>query len=295
MEEEARAEAERWTPEMHASAKQLAEAKYPSVRAAFAKLEKSPHRVPGHADRDRYRHPVETLEFFGLKPTMTVLEVGPGEGWFTELLAPMLAAQGQLIVTSTDPNGPATERSTLYGRRFQLFKEKAPELYGKIQTIVIDPKQPSLDLAGTVDMVLVMRGMHGWYQNGVVDAWLAQIHAALKPNGVLGIEQHRAVAGQSPDESAKKGYLDEAWVVQQIEAAGFKLAKKSEVNANAKDTKDHPEGVWSLPPTLRHGDTDRAKYEAIGESDRMTLRFIKQAVKPAAQVKAPASEVKAGG
>src|SRR5690606_8132569 len=130
---------------------------------------------------------------------------------------------------------------------------------------------------------------------GVVDAWLAQIHAALKPNGVLGIEQHRAVAGQSPDESAKKGYLDEAWVVQQIEAAGFKLAKKSEVNANAKDTKDHPEGVWSLPPTLRHGDTDRAKYEAIGESDRMTLRFIKQAVKPAAQVKEPASEVKAGG
>lgn len=286
MEQEARTEAERWTPEMHANAKQIAEAKYPSVRAAFAKLQKSSHRVPGHADRDQYRHPVETLEFFGLKPTMTVLEVGPGEGWFTELLAPMLAAQGQLIVTNSDPNGPATERSTMYGRRFQLFKDKAPELYGKIQTIVIDPKQPSLGLTGTVDMVIVMRGMHGWQQNGVVAAWLAQIHAALKPNGVLGVEQHRAAAGANPDESAKKGYLDEAWVIQQVEAAGFKLAKKSEINANPKDTKDHPEGVWSLPPTLRQGDADRAKYEAIGESDRMTLRFVKQAPKTTAEVKA---------
>lgn len=286
MEQKARTEAERWTPEMHANAKQLAEAKYPSVRAAFAKLQKSPHRVPGHADRDQYRHPVETLEFFGLKPTMTVVEVGPGAGWFTELLAPMLAAGGQLIVTNSDPNGPATERSTMYGRRFQLFKEKAPELYGKIQTIVIDSKQPALGLEGTVDMVLVMRGMHGWHQNGVVGAWLTQIHTALKPNGVLGIEQHRAAPGANPDESAKKGYLDEAWVIQQVEAAGFKLSKKSEINANPKDTKDHPDGVWSLPPSLRGGDTDRAKYVEIGESDRMTLRFVKQAIKAPAAVKA---------
>jgi len=285
MEQKARAEAERWTPEMHTQAKVLAEAKYQSVRAAFTKLEKSNHRAPGHADRDQYRHPVETLEFFGLKPTMTVLEVGPGEGWFTELLAPMLAARGQLIVTNSDPNGPATERSTMYGRRFQLFTQNSPELYGKIQTVVVDPKAPALGLAGTLDMVLVMRGMHGWQQNGVVPAWLGQIHAALKPNGVLGIEQHRAAAGANPDESAKHGYLPEAWVVQQVEAAGFKLAKKSEINANPKDTKDYPEGVWSLPPTLRQGDTDRAKYVAIGESDRMTLRFVKVAPKSTAELK----------
>jgi len=277
MEQEARVEAQRWTPELHESAKPLAAATYPNVRAAFAKLSKSPHRVPGHADRDQYRHPVETLEFFGLKPNMTVLEYGPGEGWYTELLAPMLASKGLLIVTNTDPNGPATERSTMYGRRFDMFKQKAPELYGKIQTVVIDAKQPSLGLTASVDLALVIRGMHGWHQNGLVTTWLQQTYAALKPGGVLGIVQHRSAPGANPDESTKKGYLPEEWVIQQVEAAGFKLSKKSEINANAKDTKDYPEGVWSLPPTLREGDANRDKYLAIGESDRMTLRFIKPA------------------
>ena len=124
-------------------------------------------------------------------------------------------------------------------------------------------------------MSLVIRGMHGWQRSGVVDAWLAEIHKALKPNGVLGIVQHRAKPDADPNESAKDGYLPEPWVIQQVEAAGFKLSKKSDINKNPKDTADHPDGVWSLPPSLRQGETDREKYLAIGESDRMTLRFVK--------------------
>lgn len=276
MESKAKAEAERWTPEMHAKAKELSDTAYPSVRAAYAQLEKSDHRVPGNAERDKYRHPVETLEFFGLKPNMTVFEYGPGEGWYTELLAPILAPKGKLIVNNSDPNGPPTERATMYGKRLDLFLKKAPELYGSIEVLTVDTKQPNLNLEGTLDMALVIRGMHGWKRNGVVEPWLKQIHKALKPAGVLGIVQHRAAPDADPAQSAEHGYLPEPWVIEQVEAAGFKLSKKSELNKNDKDTKDYPEGVWSLPPTLRLGDTDRAKYEAIGESDRMTLRFVKQ-------------------
>ena len=275
MEAKATQEAKRWTPAMHEEAKQLAAGPYWSVRAAYAKLAQSNHRVPGHSERDQYRHPLETLEFFGLKPDMTVLEYGPGEGWYTELLAPLLAARGKLIVTSSDPKGPATERATMYGRRFQLFTEKAPELYGKIQTVMVDAKKPELGLDGNVDMALVIRGMHGWKRNGVVEPWLAEIHQALKPGGVLGIVQHRAKPDADPVQSAERGYLPEPWVIEQVESAGFKLSKKSEINKNEKDTTDHPEGVWALPPTLRLGDKDRDKYLAIGESDRMTLRFVK--------------------
>ena len=280
MEAEAADETKRWTPEMHEAAKKLAGGPYWSVRAAYAKLAKSEHRVPGNAGRDENRHPVGTLEFFGVRPDMTVLEYGPGKGWYTELLAPMLAARGKLIVTNGDPKGPASERATMYARRFQMFMDKAPELYGKIEVATVDTKNPVLEHDGTVDVALVIRGMHGWHRNRIVSAWLEQIHEALKPNGVLGIVQHRAKPSANPDESAEKGYLPEQWVIDQVTAAGFKLSKKSELNANPKDTTDHPEGVWALPPTLRLGDTDKDKYLAIGESDRMTLRFIKVA-KPA--------------
>jgi predicted methyltransferase len=126
-------------------------------------------------------------------------------------------------------------------------------------------------------MALVIRGMHGWQQRKMVPAWLAQIHGALKPGGVLGIVQHRAKPGADPDKSAQQGYLPQKWVIDQVTAAGFKLTGKSEINKNEQDTTDHPEGVWTLPPTLRLGETDKDKYVAIGESDRMTLRFVKVA------------------
>jgi predicted methyltransferase len=274
------AELARLTPEIRAAAKALAEKAYPTTRAAISAAMKGPHRAPGNAERDGFRHPLETLEFLGVKPADSVLEYGPGEGWYTELLAPALASKGKLSVTMSDPNGPKTERSTLYGERTKLFIERLPEAYGKIQTVLVDAKAPKLGADASTDVVLLIRGAHGMHNNKTLPAWLAEFHRVLKPGGRLGVEQHRAAPEKDPDVSSKQGYLPEKWLIAQIEAAGFKLEAKSEVNANPKDTKDYPEGVWALPPTLRLGEIDKAKYVAIGESDRMTLRFVKLAKKP---------------
>jgi predicted methyltransferase len=280
-EAEMKAELPRWTPELHAEAKALAAKTYPNAKAALDAVLKGKHRKPGHPERDKDRHPAETLTFFGFKPTMTVFEFGPGEGWFTELLAPALAAKGKLIVNTTDPNGPPEARGTFYAQRLQRILGVAPELFGKVESIVVESAKPDLKLQGTVDLALVFRSMHGWHNNKLTATWLAEIHEALKPNGVLGIEQHRAKDDANPDESSKKGYLPEAFVIKEVEAAGFKLQSKSEVNANPRDTKDYAEGVWALPPTFRMKDKDHDKYAAIGESDRMTLKFVKVTAKPA--------------
>jgi predicted methyltransferase len=271
---------------MHAEAKALAEKAYPSGKAAIQATMKGKHRRPDSAARDKYRHPVETLEFFGFKPTMTVLDFGPGEGWYTELLAPALAKGGKYMATSNDPNGPTDQRSTFYGQIFKGFVDGAPEAYGKVETVITDSKAPKLPQDGTVDLVILMRETHGLINNGTLNGWLAEIHHALKPKGVLGIEQHRAPADANPTESAKKGYVPEKWLIEQVEAAGFKLAGKSEINANPKDTKDYEGGVWTLPPSLVKKDKDRDKYIAIGESDRMTLKFVKAPAKPAGGAKA---------
>src|SRR5688572_23313901 len=275
------AEVARLTPEVRESAKALSSRSYPSTRAALTAVLPGKHRAPGNADRDKDRHPLQTLEFFGLKPTQSVLEYGPGEGWYTELVAPVLASKGKLSVTMTDPNGPKTERSTLYGERTKLFLDRLPEAYGKVERVTVDPKAPKLGADATYDVVLLVRGAHGMHNNKMLAAWLSEFHRVLKPGGRLGVEQHRAAPDKNPDETSKQGYLPEPWLIAQIEAAGFKLSAKSEVNANAKDTKDHPEGVWTLPPTLRLGEVDKAKYTAIGESDRMTLAFAKVDKKPA--------------
>jgi predicted methyltransferase len=291
MEADHKKEMDRWTPELHAEAKALADKAYPSGKDAIKAVMASKIRKPGDAERDKYRHPIETLDFFGFKPTMTVLEFGPGEGWYTELLAPALAKKGKLLVTNGDPNGPADERSTFYAQRFKLFLDTSPEAYGKAETVTVDNKAPKLPMEGTVDMVILARELHGMVQQNKLGDWLAEIQKALKPNGVLAIEQHRAKADAVPEESAKKGYLPEKWVIEKIEAAGFRLAGKSEVNANPKDTKDYADGVWTLPPSYRLGDKDREKYSAIGESDRMTLKFVKVA-KPAAKTDKPATTAK---
>ncbi len=267
-------EVARWTPELHATAKHLAEASYPSFDAALKAALASPHRQPGNADRDKYRHPLETLELFGLKTSSHVLEYGPGGGWYTELLAPVLAKKGKLSVTSDDPNGPPNEHS-VSGYRLKLLLDTSSELYGKVEPVVFDPKNPTLPEDGTLDVVLVIRELHNLVNDGTLDAWLAAIRHALKPQGVLGIEDHRAAVGADVTQTSKRGYVPEAWAITKIEAAGFKLSGKSEINANPKDTKDYPDGVWTLPPSYRLGDKDRAKYAAIGESDRFTLRFVK--------------------
>jgi predicted methyltransferase len=282
-----KAELARLTPEVRAATQAMASRSYPSAKAAVTAAMAGKHRKPGNADRDKYRHPVETLTFLGLKPNMTVIELSPGEGWYTELLAPTLAAKGKLLVTNGDANGPVDKRSTYYAQRTKLFLDRLPEAYSEVEVIPVDDKAPDLHHDGQVDMVLLFRELHGMVNGKRLEPWLAAIHKALKPGGVLGIEQHRAKADAAPEKSSESGYLPQAYVIQKIEAAGFKLAGKSEVNANPKDTTDYPEGVWTLPPSFALGDKDRAKYAAIGESDRMTLKFVKVAPKAAKPAAAP--------
>ena len=275
----------RFVPAMNKKVKALATKSYPNGKAALEAALKSPHRLPGNAARDGDRHPLKTMEFFGLKPDMTVLEYGPGGGWWTEILAPALHKKGKLIVTNGDDKGPPELRSTYYAERVSLLLQESEDLYGKVEVQVVDGKKPALTLDKNVDMVFVARGLHGMINNGTLEAWLGQFHKALKDKGVLAIEQHRAKEGADAKESSKQGYVPEAYVIAAAEAAGFKLEAKSEVNANPKDTKDYPEGVWALPPSLRRGETDKEAMTAIGESDRMTLKFVKVAKAPEAPVK----------
>lgn len=247
---------------------------FANIKAAVNAVLKSPHRVPGNAERDAFRHPMETLTFFGIRQDMSVLELDASGGWYTEILSPLLWKKGKLAVTGPDPSGPRTEQRTLYGLRTKAVLDKAPELGDKVTFVTVGKDSWNLG-EGTYDMVLAMRDAHGWHNNGKLDENLAVIFKALKPGGILGIEDHRAPKGGDPKEWAKKGYLPEEFVMERAKAAGFKFEAKSEVNANPKDTKDHPEGVWALPPTLRNGDKDKAKYVAIGESDRFTLKFTK--------------------
>lgn len=256
----------------------LAAKDYKSFKAALQDVLKSPHRTPGAAERDKDRHPVETLTFFGLKQDMNVLELDAGAGWYTELLAPVLKKRGKLTVAGPSPEGPMTERSTLYGKRLRGFLDKAPELGDKVDYLVIDPTAGFTlppERKGTFDAVLAFRALHGWTRRDVLDKNLAAVFDSLKPGGIFAVEAHRANPGADPKTSAEKGYLPEAFVIERVEAAGFKLEAKSEINKNPKDTKDYAEGVWTLPPTLRLGEKDKDKYVAIGESDRMTLKFVK--------------------
>jgi predicted methyltransferase len=277
---EQQSELGRWTPELRAESSKLVGTTFKNGHDALHLVVASKHRRPASFERDHDRHPVETFDFYGLQPNMTVLEFAPGEGWFTELLAPVLAKRGKLFATNTDPNGPADSRMTFYGERFKLFLERSPEAYGKVESVLITPATPKLPMEGTLDMVVVMRAMHGVVNAGSLDKWLAEMNKALKPNGILAIEQHRAKPGAVAEETSKKGYLPEKWVIEHVEAAGFKLVAKSEINANPKDTTDWPEGVWTLPPTMRLGEKDKAVYLAVGESDRMTLKFVKAKKKP---------------
>jgi len=231
------------------------------------------HRSEAHRARDVWRHPVETLTFFGVSQGMTVVELAPGgEGWYTEILAPMLRGNGKLIAAGPSLTGPGAK----YAQPFHDKMLANPELYSEVVEAVMDPPDTiALGEPGSADMVVTFRNSHGWINNNSAEAVYAATFAVLKSGGVLGVVQHRAPEGADVTESAKKGYVPEAALIAMIEAAGFRLDSRSEVNANPADTKDHPDGVWSLPPVLRGGEVNRDAFVAIGESDRMTLRFVK--------------------
>ncbi|HMM77424.1 MAG TPA: methyltransferase [Gammaproteobacteria bacterium] len=248
-----------------------ADAPSPSLDQAIA----GAHRSAENRARDVYRHPAETLRFFGIAPTMTVIEILPGEGWYTEILAPYLAPAGKLAIATHEPDSPNEYRRE--GHKALMAKlDAAPALYGAVERRVMwQGDGVSLGPPASADMVLTFRNTHNWINDGKMEAVYQACFDVLKSGGVLGVEQHRAPAGADAAASAKKGYVPEGWLIEQIEGVGFKLVDKSEINANPKDTKDYADGVWTLPPVLRLGEKDREKYLAIGESDRMTLKFIK--------------------
>lgn len=233
------------------------------------------HRSEKNIDRNQYRHPQETLAFFGVQPDMTVVELWPGGGWYTEILAPYLAEEGQLIAAHFDPEAG----SDYYKKSRLVFDEKMADdpVYVKVKTIDFNPGDSDLSAqAGQADAVLTFRSLHNWMRSDKLDAVLSDAFNMLKPGGVFGVVEHRADAKADIDPQAKKGYVNQGYAIQLIEAAGFKLVDISEVNANPKDTADHPNGVWTIKPSLRVPEgADKAAYEAIGESDRFTLKFIK--------------------
>lgn len=239
-------------------------------------------RLPQEKARDQWRHPVETLNFFGLKPTDTVVEIAPGGGWYTAILGPWLKqGGGKLYAAHLDPT------SSDYARRnvetFTKAYLERPETYGDITLTVVSPTSTGFAPDGSADAVLTFRNVHNWMSAGFADKVFADAFRALKPGGVLGVVEHRLPSVQDQDPRAGNGYVAESYVVQTAERAGFLLEESSEINANPNDKADQP--VWMLPPNLSAPEAgtpeaegyDRAKYEAIGESDRMTLRFRKPA------------------
>ena len=237
----------------------------------------SPARTPKFVARDVYRHPLETLRFFGLRPDQTVVEIWPGRGWYLEILAPYLHDRGKYYAAIEAPDVAGASQEAKDDAAF-LRRRIAddPADFGKV--IVTDLHPPQLTEIcppGTADLVLTFRNVHNWIDGGDQQAQFDTFFKALKPGGVLGVVEHRAKPGTSLDETRKSGYVDEAYVKKLAANAGFRFAAESPVNNNPKDTKDYPKGVWTLPPSFALGDTDRAKYLAIGESDRMTLRFVK--------------------
>ncbi|AZQ82990.1 methyltransferase domain-containing protein [Colwellia sp. Arc7-635] len=229
------------------------------------------HRSAKNKARDEFRHPKETLEFFGFNSSMTVVEITPGGGWYTEILAPAVKGQGKLY----GAHYPDTGENNYYSNsRKQLVAKLASNaVFSEVELTNFVPRQASeLAPAGTADLVLTFRNLHNWRDEGVEQAF-KDAYKALKKGGVLGVVEHRLPAGVDAEKA--KGYVLQSKAIEQAQAAGFTLAASSEINANAKDTVIYPKGVWTLPPVLRLGEQDKAKYMAIGESDRMTLKFVK--------------------
>ena len=226
--------------------------------------------------RDQYRHPQQTLDFFGLKSGMHLIEITPGAGWYAQILAPLLKDGGSYTAAITIPRKPESEAAQNKNALQTMFDGDAAE-YADAKVIQFDPKVPNFGAPDSADMVLTFRNVHNWVVGDDAPGMFKAFFAVLKPGGVLGVVDHRAAPGADFDKIKESGYLPEDYVIKLATDAGFKLEAKGEINANPKDERDYPKGVWTLPPTLTLGDKDKAKYLAIGESDRMTLKFVKTA------------------
>jgi predicted methyltransferase len=237
------------------------------------------HRSEANRARDAWRHPAETLAFFGFAPDATVIEITPGGGWYTEVLAPAMKGQGTLVAAIIDPASASSERATeYYTRGNQSFRDKLAghELYSDVRVHEFSASAPSFGEPESADLVLTFRNVHNWVGSGAAPAMFKGFFDVLKPGATLGVVEHRAPAGSAAAGNPDSGYMTEDAVIALATAAGFELAERSEINANPADTHDHPNGVWTLPPSSRVPEgEDGAKYAAIGESDRMTLKFSK--------------------
>ncbi|TAJ70108.1 MAG: methyltransferase [Phenylobacterium sp.] len=251
-----------------------------TVAAAVA----GPWRSAEDKARDRWRHPLESLTFWGLKPGATVVEFWPGAGWYTEILAPFLdATGGRLYAAHLQIAEPADPSAKQVVEAYRTKYATGQKPYGTVEITAFGPTSGPIAPAGSADLVLFLRNLHNWMAAGIAEKAFRDAFLALKPGGVLGVEEHRAAPGGVPDLLADTGYVDQAYAIKLAQEAGFELQAASEINANPKDTRDHPFGVWTLPPVRRsspRGEAfdpafDHARYDAIGESDRMTLKFVK--------------------
>ena len=245
-----------------------------TTAAALTAILAADYRSEENRARDRYRHPKETLLFFGLRPEMSVLEVWPEPGWYTEVIAPLVRDKGKYdaAVIAADPE------SKYLTRRLEQYRQKLaerPDLYDRVAVISFPTDGGDAVPPASVDMVVTFRNIHNWMARDTAAQAFATMYRALKPGGILGVVEHRGNPAVAQDPKAKSGYVNEDYAIKLIEAQGFRLIAKSQVNANPRDTRDYEQGVWTLPPTYRLGDKDRDKYAAIGESDRFTLRFVK--------------------
>lgn len=256
------------------------------VEARIERAMLGDHRAAANIARNTYRHPVGTLTFLGLQDGMNVMEIWPGSGWYTEVLAPVIRHHGQFIVATFDTDVP-DQPQYRYRLQMELLDKFSarPDVYDQVAIVPFSPPaSASLGAADSIDLILTFRNTHGWIGDGIAESVFAEFARVLKPGGILGVVQHRAAAGADPVKSAETGYVPEAAVIELARKAGLYLEAKSEVNANPSDSRDHEGGVWTLPPGLALCEeielaaelaACQAKYQAIGESDRMTLRFRK--------------------
>lgn len=251
------------------SAQSLSHADHSIENAVAAK-----HRAEKNSARDQYRNPIETLEFFELAENQTVVEIWPGGGWYAEILAPYLMDKGQYYAAHFDINA-GIDFFTRYQQKFAKKMQDQPKIYGGAKLTAFYPPNKVNTIKGTADRVLTFRNVHNWMKSGFAQEAFNEFYSMLKPGGLLGVVEHRAKPGTDLETMIKSGYVTELKVIEFAEKAGFKLLVTSEINSNAKDTANHPKGVWTLPPRLALGDEKREHYVAIGESDRMTLKFVK--------------------